>query len=99
MFLLYSVQYSVIFCSVLQMKVYNATIGKVCLYSQTSIILLDNSKKKIMLYFRVRILELREETAEILYLDFGNRETVPTESLLELTPEFTLSPGLAMKVT
>ena len=53
----------------------------------------------MMLYFRVRILELREETAEILYLDFGNRETVPTESLLELTPEFTLSPGLAMKVT
>ena len=36
--------------------------------------------------------------AEVHYLDFGNKERLSVNKLLELTKEFVLHPGYAMKV-
>ena len=36
--------------------------------------------------------------AEVHYLDFGNKETLPLDQLLELNKEFIHHPGYAMKV-
>jgi len=49
-------------------------------------------------YYRVKIEEIAEEKAGIHYLDFGNRETVLAEDLLDLPTGFSLHPGYAMKV-
>ena len=45
------------------------------------------------------MVELLGDQAEVLYLDFGNRETVGAGDLLELSKEFLLHPGFAMKVS
>lgn len=49
-------------------------------------------------YYRVRIVEVSNDTADIHYMDFGNSETVAVKQLFELSKEFILHPGFAMKV-
>jgi len=49
-------------------------------------------------YYRARVMSMSGGEAEVHYLDFGNKETLPLDQLLELNKEFIHHPGYAMKV-